>query len=177
MYLALELNFAVPNEQYPAMNQLIRHTALGLSIGTPIAAAIYLLGVAPIAGARTASPQGSASRVGLNREQLYRLPKASRIRKPPKAYDTYKCPARFNIDLKLKSLAASAPFDASHSTAMFANAYLDHMNVFTSGTDYVMDCFYQASVNGITFHSDQLRTLPAGRECFSISGGTAGCYK
>lgn len=161
------------------MSQLLRHAVLGASIGTPIALAVTLIGSATDAGAKP-TPKGVVSKGVVSKGGAFapatELPRARKVRKPSGAFETYACPQTMHVRVDTNTAKKVGDFTSSYQAVMDANVGFDQVYVFEDGEDYLMQCTYVSSVNGITFYGVQDRRLSGKGECFEIAG-KAGCYQ
>ena len=156
------------------MSQLLRHAILGASIGTPIALAVYLIGIAPEAGAKPL-PKGAVSK-GAAAAPAAGLPRAQKVRRPKRAYELYECPETMHVRVDTDTPKKVGDVTSTYQAVMNANVGFSEVFVFQDGEDYLMQCMYLSSHNGITFQGMQDRRLSGKGECFQF-GNKAGCYE
>lgn len=144
----------------------------------PIALAVILVGSTSDAGAKP-TPKGVVSKgVGSTGGALApatELPRARKVRKPNRAYETFECPKTMHVRVDTDVAKKDGDFTSSYQAVMDANVGFDQLYVYEDGEDYLMQCMYVSSVNGITFYGVQDRQLSGKGECFEIAG-KAGCY-
>jgi len=162
------------------MSQFLRHAVLGASIGSPIALAVYLIGVAPEAGAKPL-PKGNVTKGTVAKPAgqpgiVTGLPRASKVKRPRRAYESYECPATMHVRVDSAQAKKTGDFTSSYQAVMSANVDFSEVYVFEDGDDYLMQCVYVSSQAGATYLGVQDRRLTGKDECFEIAD-KAGCYE